>query len=199
MEIMNKRKPLVSKGTLVWGLILGVLLIGCGVACFCVPETGYSVLSYAIGAIIFLIGVAEMIGFYRYWLGLLGGSWVLADGILTMVFGIFLLCNETAVEAILPYVAGFYIIILGFVRFIGSFDLMSLHISSWWYEMLLGLIDIILGFVFCFLPYGGAITMVVCMGVLLIVSGLSLIVDMIYFFKMKRFVKKYSPIDEDIH
>lgn len=200
MKIMTygKRKPLVSKATLAWGIVLGVLLIACGVACFIVPDTGYKILSYSIGAIIFLIGVMEMIGFYRYWLGLLGGSWILADAILTIIFGILLLLNETAVEVILPYFAGFYIVTMGFVRFIGSFDLMSLRIPNWWGEMLLGLLDIILGITFCFLPGSGALTIVVCMGILLVVSGISLIGDMVYFFKMKRFAKKYAPIDEDV-
>lgn len=197
--MITTRKPLISKGTLIWGIVLGILLVGCGVACFLVPDTSYSVLGYSIGAIILVIGVLEMIGFYRYWMGLLGGSWVLADAILTIIFGIFLLLNETAVEVLLPYFAGFYIVTLGFIRFIGSFDLMAIHVSNWWAEMLMGLLDVILGLVFCFLPYGGAITMVACMGVLLIVSGLSLVGDMIYFFKMKRYAKKYAPIDEDVH
>ncbi|MDD4066106.1 MAG: DUF308 domain-containing protein [Bacilli bacterium] len=194
-SIKVKSKGLIPTHVLILGIILGVLMIGCGIVCFCVPGTGYAALCYAIGAVILVIGVLELIGFFRYWKGILGGSWVIANAILTIIFGLFLLFNETAVEAILPFIAGIYIIVLGFVRLFGSTDLAALHLPNWWVEMVNGILGIVLGVVFCFLPLSGAMTMVICMGILLIIGGLGVISDAIFFFKMKRFKKQFMPLD----
>jgi uncharacterized membrane protein HdeD (DUF308 family) len=179
-------------------IVISVLMIVCGILFFVVPDSGYVILAYSVGAVILLIGLAELVVFIRFGVGLLGGGWVLCDAVCSIIFGIFLLCNETFTMAFLPFVCGLWIVALGFVRFVGSFDLMKLRLSNWWTEMLIGLLDVAIGLIFCFLPEAGALTSVICVGILLIVGGVSNIVDLIYFWKAKRYVKKFLPIDVDV-
>lgn len=179
-------------------IIISVLMIVCGILFFVVPESGYAILSYTFGAVIMLIGCAEMFIYIRFGVGLLGGGWVLCDAVCSIIFGIFLLCNQTFTMTFLPFVCGIWIVVLGFVRFIGSFDLKKLNMSNWFTEMLIGLLDIVIGFIFYFLPEVGALTGVICVGILLIVGDISNIVDLIYFWKAKRYAKKFLPIDVEI-
>lgn len=162
-------------------IIISVFMIVCGILFFIVPESGYVILAYSVGIVILLIGCAEMFVYLKFGVGLLGGARILSDAVCSIIFGIFLLCNQSFIMNFLPFVCGIRIVVLGFVRFIGSFDLKKLHMSNWLAEMLVGLLNIVVGFTFCFLPEVGALTGVICVGVLLIVGGLSNIIDLIYF------------------
>src|SRR5574344_1273499 len=179
-------------------IIISVFMIVCGILFFIVTESGYVILAYSVGIVILLIGCAEMVVYLKFGVGLLGGAWILSDAVCSIIFGIFLLCNQSFTMNFLPFVCGIWIVVLGFVGFIGSFDVKKLNMSNWFTEMLIGLLDIVIGFIFYFLPEVGALTGVICVGILLIVGGISNIVDLIYFWKAKRYAKKFLPIDVEI-
>lgn len=177
-------------------IVYGLLAIALGIACLCLPETAYMTLCYVVGAILVLLGLAELFGYFKYSIGFFGSGWVLAYSIITILFGVFVLCNQSFVQAVLPIIFAIWILTMGFMRFVGSFDLMKIHVSTWWVELINGILDIIIAIIFMFEPIGGALTITIAMGVILILNGCSILSDVYYFSKFSRFAHSFIPYNE---
>lgn len=177
--------------------VCSVLMIVLGIVCFFLPGDSYVAISYAIGGVTLAIGIVELVLYFKYSAGLLGGSWRLCEAIFTILFGIFFLANQALVAGILPFVAGIWLALIGLTRFLFSFDLLKVGARNWWVAMLSGIVDIALGFLFCLEPIGGAMTITIVFGVLLVIGGASMLSDIIYWHRLDKYVEKFAPIDND--
>lgn len=177
--------------------ICSVLMIALGIVCFFLPSDSYVAISYAIGGVTLAVGIIELIAYFKYSVGLLGGSWRLCEAIFTILFGVFFLANQAIVAGVLPFVAGIWLSLIGLTRFLFSFDLLKVNANNWWVAMISGLLDICLGVLFCFEPIGGAMAITIVFGVLLVIGGASMLSDIIYMHRLKKYASNYSPIDND--
>lgn len=88
-------------------------MIVAGIVCFCLPvDTTMSVFAYIVGAIVLVIGIVEIIGFFTT-AGFVGGGAFLADGIITTILGVVLLANEGVVAGFIPFIFAMWFIIEG--------------------------------------------------------------------------------------
>jgi len=177
-------------------IISSILLMVCGIVCLIVPETGYTALTYIVGAVILIIGGFELYGYFKYGVGFLGGGWMLVYSIITIIFGMFLLMNQAIVASVLPFICGIWIISMGVSRIVASFDIRFMGIASWWSELLTGILDIIIGIIFTIEPIQASVTIGVVMGIMLLVSGASMMNDACYISRMKKYTKKF--VNEDV-
>ena len=88
-------------------LVIGVLLIPCGVWLVASPAAGYAALSSLLGWALILLGVLELViasdtGRHTH-----GWGWWIAGGILDILIGFLLVGNLVLSEIVLPYFFAF--------------------------------------------------------------------------------------------
>ena len=180
-----------------WG-ISSILLIVTGIVCFCSPAGTLSGLSVFLGIMLLLSGIGSIISYCTTRKFVLGAGWILIEGILTSLLGIFALCNTTFVAGSLPIMAGMWIIILGIIRIISSFDMKKLMFKGWWIDIIWGALLIVLGVLSFFQPIINVIIITVFTGLFLVLSGISMLVNLYFACKLekraKRFIDQYNSI-----
>lgn len=145
-----KIRPLsVSKG--LW-LISSVLLVFAGFLSIVSPAALLPVLMLVFGLIMLIAGLFDVAIFLMTREQGLGGSWLLADGILTVILAIYVLCNQTEISLVMVAVFGMWIIFSGVLRFLSSLDLFRTGAKSWWWLTLLAVGCVVWGFIFLFFP-----------------------------------------------
>lgn len=166
-------------------------MIVAGIVCFCLPvDTTMSVFAYIVGAIVLVIGIVEIIGFFTT-AGFVGGGAFLADGIITTILGVVLLANEGVVAGFIPFIFAMWFIIEGISELSLSISASKYHVPYWWTLLILSILEIVFGFLTFFDPIGGAISMAVMVGTFLIVHGISMLGDWIVALRVKKFFKGF--------
>ena len=156
-----KIRPLsVSKG--LW-LISSVLLVFAGFLSIVSPAALLPVLMLVFGLIMLIAGLFDVAIFLMTREQGLGGSWLLADGILTVILAIYVLCNQTEISLIFS----------GVLRFLSSLDLFRTGAKSWWWLTLLAVGCVVWGFIFLFFPETAQSMVGLFLGILFIVQGLA--------------------------
>jgi len=142
-----------------------------------------------------LIGVAIYIGVSLLLTGMLqtgfsislrdtfpNWGWVLAGGLLDIVFGFVLLSNPALTASTLPFVVGFWIIVSGIMSFADSFQSKKEGNSLWGLSMVGGVLSVIVGYFIMSNIIMGALTITTWMGIGFLIIG---IVNIIVGFKLK--------------
>ena len=142
-----------------------------------------------------LVGVAIYIGISLLITGLLqtGASigfrdlfpnwgWILAGGLLDIVFGFVLLSNPALTAATLPFIVGFWIIVSGIMSFADAFQSKKEGNSLWGLSMLGGVFSVIVGYFIMSNIIVGALTITTWMGIGFAIAGM---VNIVIGFKLK--------------
>lgn len=132
-----------------------------------------------------LIGVAIFIGISLLITGILqtgvsigfrntfpNWGWVLAGGLIDIVFGFVLLSNPVLTASTLPFVVGFWIIVSGIMSFADSFQSKKDGNSLWGLSMLGGLLSIVIGYFIMSNILVGALAITTWMGIGFLVVGI---------------------------
>lgn len=181
----------MKKSTTILWFLASILMIVAGIVCFCLPvDTTMSVFAYIVGAIVLLIGIVEIVGFFTT-AGFIGGGAFLADGIITTILGIILLANEGVVAGFIPFIFAMWFIIEGISELSLSISASKYHVPYWWTLLILSILEIVFGFLTFFDPIGGAISMTILVGTFLVVHGISMLGDWIVAFRVKKFFKGF--------
>ena len=137
---------MVSNSTRWLSLILGILVLACGVwMLFSPPLETYIMIVLFIPIAILFHGIS-CIGLY---VGTnsderTGSGWLLADGILSSIIGIWLLFRPELTGYALPYILAFWVLIAGILRIIGAFAARG-KVYAWGWFIVWGIIGIITG------------------------------------------------------
>ncbi len=181
----------MKKSTTILWFLASILMIVAGIVCFCLPvDTTMSVFAYIVGAIVLVIGIVEIIGFFTT-AGFVGGGAFLADGIITTILGVVLLANEGVVAGFIPFIFAMWFIIEGISELSLAISASKYHVPYWWTLLILSILEIVFGFLTFFDPIGGAISMAIMVGTFLIVHGISMLGDWIVALRVKKFFKGF--------
>lgn len=141
-----KLRPLsISKG--LW-LISAVLLGFAGFLALVSSMELLPVMMLVFGLIMMIAGFSSIVIFLLTRAMELSTSWLLADGMLTIILAIYILCNQTKVTLVTVTVFCLWVLFSGVMRLIGSLELFRASVKSWWWLALLAMGCIVLGFVF---------------------------------------------------
>ncbi|MFC3881728.1 HdeD family acid-resistance protein [Algoriphagus namhaensis] len=102
-------------------------------------------------------------------------GWGLAGGIVDLLFGFVLLSNPEMSAASLPFAVGFWLIFSGVMTFVSSFQIKKEGSSSWWLEMLGGLLSILIGYLISSNLILGTLAITTWLGAGLMILGISII------------------------
>ena len=128
-----------------WGtLILGVLILACGVSLLFMPYEAYLMITVFIPISILFHGVCGIFGYIRDKETQETSVWMLIDGIFSSIIAVWLLSRLGAVELSLPFVFGFWVLMAGVLRIVGAI-LARKTDSRWGWLLAFGIIGVATG------------------------------------------------------
>lgn len=158
-----------------WGLFFtGILLIICAFVVILMPGATLVSLAMIAGAILLCAGAADLVFYFRFKATMQKSIWVLINGILDILLGGMFLIHPIATAAVLPWMAGVFVIFYGAMAIASSFAFRGLG-SAWLLVLLNGLLSIWIGFMFIVEPSSFALFLGIYLamrGALMCVSGL---------------------------
>ena len=100
-----------------------------------------------------------------------GWGWRLAWGIMDVIFAVILLSSPGISAAVLPFVVGFWVMVSGILIFVGSFTAKKEGDSSWWLNLIGGLLTILVGYVITNNIVAGAMAITFWIGLGFLIAG----------------------------
>ena len=175
----------------------GVLLIAAGIWCLCTPGQVIADIAYILGVFTLISGLLSVAAYFLAGAGTLGGGWMFADGLITVLLGGLLLANQWLVSSLLPYVFSMWIMVSGITRLILGADLRKVGSRRWWVVLTEGIICLVLGLLSLFTPVTSAVAIGILAGIFLILSGLSIINDFILIHRIRNYFKTINDRMKD--
>ena len=163
-------------------LLRGIILVILAFFVFRHPANALLGVAIYIGISLLITGILQTgasIGFrdsFPNW------GWILAGGLLDIVFGFVLLSNPALTAASLPFVIGFWIIVSGIMSFADSFQSKKEEAPLWWLGLLSGVLSVVIGYMIMSNLLFGALTITTWMGIGFAIVG---IVNIVIGFKLK--------------
>ena len=171
-----------------WNLIvMSVLYLALGIFLLMVPGTALNVVCYALGGVVLLGAVIQLVRYFLVERGIFQSQLTLISGLVCLALGGFLILRSDIVVRILPIVFGLFVIFDSLGRVQSALELRRCGYGSWKGFLLLALLSVVLGVVMIVDPFGAMETLVMAIGVILIIEGsLSALYTML---AVRRFVK----------
>jgi len=165
--------------------IIGILLLIAGFYTISNPLTSYLGLSLFFGGLIFVNGIMELSfalsnrRHAHHW------GWTLAAGVFDIILGFILLLYPGLSMSVLPFIVGFYILLLGASLISYGFQLNALSIKSWGWVLAGGILTVLLGLSMIFNPVIGIATIVGWTAFAFIAAGIATIIFSLQLKKIK--------------
>ncbi len=190
---MNTLK-LIKKTIKYWYLILiaGLLLIGVGLWAIIFSSQSITAIAVVFSLTFLIVGLFETIFAISNINKLDGWGWELALGIIKFVLGLILLINPHISALTLAFYVGFLILFRSLSAIIIALDLKRYRILQWGNLLGLGIIGFVLALLLLFNPHLAVMTIIVCISLSLIVSGIISIYLSLKIRKIKSLAQKIS-------
>ena len=174
-----------------WNLIvMSVLYLALGIFLLMVPGTALNVGCYALGGVVLLGAVIQLVRYFLVERGIFQSQLTLISGLVCLALGGFLILRSDIVVRILPIVFGLFVIFDSLGRIQNALELRRCEYPSWKGFLLLAVLSIALGVIMIVDPFGTMETLVMAIGVILIVEGsLNLLSALYTVIAVKRFLK----------
>ncbi|MBO9594630.1 MAG: DUF308 domain-containing protein [Niabella sp.] len=173
-------------------LILGILFIGCGIYIFTVPLETYVTLSVLFSISFITSGIFDAVFSLRNSKALNGWGWYLVSGLLSFAAGVYLLIYPEVSMSILPFVAGFALLLRAAQLFGYSLDLKDAGILKWGNLAVLSVLGIILSYMLLVNPLFSGLSLVVLTGMAFLFVGVASSVLAFDLKKVKNFPRKLN-------
>ncbi|MGN0777891.1 MAG: HdeD family acid-resistance protein [Aristaeellaceae bacterium] len=176
------KKLMVMLGGRTGGLIASAIEIVIGVLLLINPEGFTRSIVVALGVLLCLMGIFNMVRYFRRPVQVLGGDWALSRGLLMTLAGVFCVCNSQWLLAILPalfMLYGILLLVAGIFKFQRMTDLKRMKHPRWYMPGLAALLYVVLAVIILLNPFGTAMMVWTFVGVSMIVSAVLDIVTLI--------------------
>ena len=167
-------------------IFTSIFFIALGLFLVIKPDTTITAISYIIGGIIMVTGITFLIKYFsnREQYGLFSGD--LIFGVLSIVIGLVLILNPTALAKVIPFIIGVWILISSVTKIEYSMQLKSIDNRAWVYTMIIAIITFSWGLLLIFDPFGGAMAITQIIGIFILVYA---ILDFIEIFIIRKNLK----------
>lgn len=165
-------------------LISGILIVILGIAMLFTPLQNLVVIAIFIGISMLISGMSEIASFCSEEKGHRSG-WMLASGILTALFAVWVLfgSGSEALASTFPFIFAAWVMSSGVMRIVGSISVKSEGSNLWGWILAFGILGMALGFLLLFSPLLSAIIISCSIGFMLVSYGID---SIIIFFRIKR-------------
>jgi len=169
-------------------------LIGVGLWAIIFSSQSITAIAVVFSLTFLIVGLFETIFAISNINELDGWGWELALGIIKFVLGLILLINPHISALTLAFYVGFLILFRSLSAIIIALDLKRYRILQWGNLLGLGIIGFVLALLLLFNPHLAVMTIIVCISLSLIVSGIISIYLSLKIRKIKSLAQKYQLI-----
>lgn len=170
--------------------VIGILLLIAGFYTISNPLASYLGLSVFFGGLIFVNGIMELSFTFGNRHRLHHWGWTLSAGILDVVLGFVLLLYPSLSMSVLPFIVGFYILLLGASLCSYAFQLKNLDVKGWGWILAGGILTVLFGLSMIFNPVIGIATIVGWTAFAFIIAG---VVNIIFSMQLKKIRDHMNP------
>lgn len=153
-------------------LLSAILLIVAGIMCMMNPISVLASLVWIIALAIFIEGISDILGYFFLRDTLFSNSWLLIDGILSIIMACFLIGYKDITAVFIPYLFSAWLCFSSLSKLINSFQMKRFNFPIWNWLCALGIVGIIFSLFAFFNPSLAILTISVLLGALLIFQGL---------------------------
>lgn len=164
--------------------VRGVVLILLAILIFTYPINAILGLALYIGISLLLTGIIEVIAALQLKKHFDNWKWGLTVGILEILFAIILLSNPAVTARTIPFIVGLWLMIHGVMLTGYSYQEKKVGFSGWGWNMFLGILTVIFGYLVTFNEVVGVLTITTWMGIGFLMAGIFSIA-IAFFFKPK--------------
>lgn len=176
-------------------LILGIILILCGVFVISRPLSAYLALAVFFSITLVTTGLMESIFAVANNRSLKAWIWYLIGGILSVIFGVYLLAHPKISMNVLTLIIGFSLMFRSFQLLAFSFDLRELKIKKWKNTAIISVLSFLFSLLLLSKPIFTAISVMWVTGFGFIFVGLSY---SIFSFSLRRIKRKTGKISKEL-
>lgn len=177
--------------------ITSSILILLGLVLVVKSEETLKVISYLVGGVLITLGIVAFIKFFKNSEKNMPDNFDIIYGIVTIVFGIFIIINPKLVASIIPFVLGAWILFKSAFKVAYGFELKGKNNPIWKTTLITSGISALVGIIILFNPFKTASIVFMLIGIALIAYG---IMDIISTYQLKKnvadFNSKVEPIVE---
>lgn len=177
--------------------ITSSILILLGLVLVVKSEETLKVISYLVGGVLITLGIVAFIKFFKNSEKNIPDNFDIIYGIVTIVFGIFIIINPKLVASIIPFVLGAWILFKSAFKVAYGFELKGKNNPIWKTTLITSGISALVGIIILFNPFKTASIVFMLIGIALIAYG---IMDIISTYQLKKnvadFNSKVEPIVE---
>lgn len=158
-------------------IILGVLLMICGVYFMFRPMLAAGTLGQILGVILIINGIASTVIWFKTKDYPTTSSWLVVGGIASIIFGCIYLANpyvKVFTQTFLLYFIAAGFVVGGICRIIGSFKIKDAA-KNWWVGLLMGILFVIAGICSFAQPLGLALAIGLLLGINMLICGIDMI------------------------
>ncbi|WP_189359649.1 HdeD family acid-resistance protein [Algibacter mikhailovii] len=166
-------------------LIRGIVLIGLAFFVFRHPVNALIGVAIYIGISLLFIGITQTVLSILSKSTLENWGWVLAGGLIDILFGFMLLSNPALTAASLPFVVGFWIMVSGVMTFVNAFQNKKEGNANWWLGIIGGALSVVVGYLITNNILVGMFAITSWMGIGFAIAG---ILNIIIGFKLKSVI-----------
>lgn len=171
-------------------IIISICLLILGGILVILPDISFQIITYITAAILMINGI--------FCITIKDNNWFFNDflilGLIELLFGIIILINPDIVKIIVPIIVGVVIVIKSFLDIKMSVYLASAKVDGWILMLICSVISIILGMIIIINPSIGSMLVTTSLGILLILSSISTLIDTIW---LKSHIKKIVKLLEN--
>lgn len=170
-------------------LVSSILFLLLGLFLVLMPDTTLSLISYLLGSIILIIGIINLIHYFKSNEQAFKIELVL--GIICIVIGLFIILNPKFIVSIIPLIIGIYIVTTSIVKLEYALSLKKHNSDSYLVSLILTIITLICGIILIFNPFKGAVVITRIVGFFILVYS---IIDIVESVTLKKAIKNIDVI-----
>lgn len=167
-------------------IYLAIALILLGLVLVIFPENSALIICYSIGVLLLVGGVFKIVSYFRAKDAEIFGSLGLVGGSLLCVLGFVIILNPSFLESMIVRIFAIILIADGALKTQYAIDLFRVKGDRWWIVLATGIVIIILGVLAIFNPFGTATALLITIGIILIIDGITDIIMLFYVSKTLR-------------
>lgn len=158
----------------IWA-VSGIVLGAASVLSFCTPGAHLLQIVPWLGGAMLFAGSANVFLYFKRYKKTPGGRWMLADGMTAALLSVFLLFNQMAPVAVIPFFFCVWELFSGILRLMESGVQKEQNIQGWQWFFTVGMIEIIAGIAALLKPVEETLTTHVVIGIVLLIQSIAFI------------------------
>ncbi len=153
-------------------IVSDLCLIAVGVLLFSCPSMALNIMCKIFGAVLVLLGIVKVLGYYTKDIFQLAFQFDFALGIISIILGIMLITRITYRVDTLSVGVGIFILVDGTLKIQTASDARRFGIAKWWYILIIALAVSIVGLLLLAVPFQTASAVTRIMGINLVLDGI---------------------------